>query len=88
MNMNYTLEKVQRERSTETAVRCLDAHDIVKWIHKLEDAIFDFEETVEGQEQYINELKKIAILAVSSLGDSAETHYLIEKLNEMNITVP
>lgn len=37
MKSKTHMDEIKRERATETEVRNLDADDIVKWIHRLED---------------------------------------------------
>ena len=39
INYLQLMAQVKREGSTETKVRAMDAHDVVEWIHRLEDEI-------------------------------------------------
>ena len=49
MGINYgkLMAKVKRESATEMKVRAMDAHEIVEWIHRLEDEIEKLEEGAE-----------------------------------------
>lgn len=44
MTVKTVMEVVARERETEEKVRSMDAHEIVEWIHDLEDMIEEYEE--------------------------------------------
>ena len=48
---NYAahMEKIKRERMTEAEVRSMDADDVVRWIHRLEDDISELREELEAR---------------------------------------
>ncbi len=39
INYGQLMAQVKREHATEMKVRSMDAHEIVEWIHRLEDEI-------------------------------------------------
>jgi len=49
------LRQIRREQETEERVRCMDAADIVEWIHELEDKIESLEEDLEAAQEDAHE---------------------------------
>jgi uncharacterized protein YydD (DUF2326 family) len=57
---NYppSIDTIKRERRTEERVRSLDAHEIVEWIHLLEDAALENEDRIAELKAQIEEVKR------------------------------
>ena len=50
-NHEAHMTQVRRERETESEVRSLDADDIVRWIHRLEDEVGELESLLRQAEE-------------------------------------
>ena len=68
------MAQVKREHATETKVRAMDAHEIVEWVHRLEDEIEALEVKPDATPALIEALEDVLASANSYVRSEGKDH--------------